>query len=127
MGRLSYFHPVHPLRKPYPELSYLAHAVLAQAGKDGTPECERGGEHPHGFSTAIRMRQFQALVWLCGTDPDLMYWLQLAAYPIHRLHHKFCPLLLKLAGEHPELAEKFLLPPTIAQQLAETRAVGRSV
>jgi hypothetical protein len=126
-GRLSYIRPIHPNRKPYPELSYLAHAVLAQAGKDATPECERGGEHPHGFSTAIRMRQFQALIWLCGSDPDLLYWLHLAAYPIHCLHHKFVPILYKLTVEHPALAQKFLLPPTIVQRVAETHPHRLSV
>lgn len=126
-GRLSYIRPVHPNRKPYPELSYLAHAVLAQAGKDATPEWERGGQHPHGFPTAVRMRQFKALVWLCGSDPDLLYWLHLAAYPIHCLHHKFVPILYKLALDYPHLAAKFLLPPVIEQRLAATRSNSLSV
>ena len=101
--------PVPLSRRSYPTLSYLAHAVLAQAVKDATPECDRGGVT---FRDTIsrRRRQCESLLWLCSTDADLRYWSELAEYPLPRLHAKFRPLLLHFVTQHPTIACSFSLP-----------------
>jgi hypothetical protein len=96
-------------KRPYPDLSLLAHGVLAQAGRDAIPDHNRCGVV---FTDSPRRRvlQCEALLWLCSTDPDLIYWAMLADYPIRRLHHTFKPLLHKFCLEHRDIALKFLLP-----------------
>jgi hypothetical protein len=96
-------------KRPYPELSLLAHGVLAQAGRDAIPDHNRCGV-PFTDSSRRRILQCEALLWLCSDDPDLLWWAMLADYPIRRLHHTFRPLLHKFCLEHRDIALKFLLP-----------------
>ena len=94
---------------PYPEGRCLGLAVLAQAGKDAKPELTRGGTSKL-MGVPCRMRQCESLIWLCGTDPDLLFWCRLAEYRVSHLHHEFKPLLLHFIAEFPEIAAKFSLP-----------------
>lgn len=93
VGRAANLKPVQPYRHPYPSLCHLAQAVLAQAARDAEPERNRGGEHPRAMTRPVRQRQYQALLWLTGTDADLLYWCHVADYPIHVVHRYYRPLL----------------------------------
>ena len=100
--------PTPDAKQPYPHASHLAHAVIAQAIRDATPEKDRGGRH---FADTIKRRRVQceALLWLCGNDPDLQYWAMLCDYPIRNLHNQFKPLLLHFLAQHRDIAESFHL------------------
>jgi hypothetical protein len=101
--------PTPEAKRPYPHSSHLAHAVIAQAIRDATPEKDRGGK-PFMDNTKRRRLQCESLLWLCGNDPDLLYWAMLADYPIRHLHSQFRPLLLHFMEQHREIAESFHLP-----------------
>ncbi len=101
--------PTPITKQPYPHSSHLAHAVIAQAIKDATPDKDRGGNR-HFIDTIRRRRlQCEALLWLCGNDPDLTYWAMLADYPIRNLHNQFKPLLRHFIEQHRDIADSFHL------------------
>jgi hypothetical protein len=99
-------------RKRYPELSYLAHAVIAQACKDAAPhKSPKMNDHNLEKMSKDRLKlQCQALLWLCSDDPDLEYWADLAEYSIHSLHHEYLPVLERFCHEHTRIALAFSLP-----------------
>ena len=99
-------------RKRYPELSYLAHAVLAQACKDAAPE-KSPKMNCHNIAKMSKARlelQCKALLWLCSDDADLLYWADLAEYPVHGLRHEYLPMLERFCHSYPRIACQFSLP-----------------
>ena len=101
--------PTPQSKRPYPELSYLAHAVIHRAIKDAQPELEFGGK-PRKASVQMRRCQCESLIWLCSVDPELCYWAMLADYPLSGIHAKFRPLLRHFVAQHPTIAGSFNLP-----------------
>ena len=101
--------PVPQTRHPYPDLSYLAHAVIGQACKDACPEkCPKmKAEYIVRLSKSRLQAQYMALAWLCSDDPDLRYWAVIADYPMHAIHHEYRPLLIKFIEAHPDVAARY--------------------
>jgi hypothetical protein len=106
--------PTPQLKRPYPDLSHLAAAVLHRAYCEATPEVDRGGKNgPDGatkYPNSVLIAQCEALLWLSSADPDLLYWMQFIDRSVGELHAIYRPMLMKFIVAHPTIAAKFALP-----------------